>query len=263
MRKVLVLLYLGGVTAFAQIGSSPQYGADPKLGWTFGVHRSQPNFSATAVGTKDGRASQVDTDADLGLGRSGSPYGAFLEYSGQAHGFRLGYDALRFEGERTLARSIQLDGVTYFAGTGLRSKAKLTVLEGLYTYKFLRQADAWIGLDLGVQVLKSELSALTLSGPAASQALSPTVALPQVGISGWSSGAGGLLESRVFYRYFRLHGATSTRYGVDARAYLYPRFGLRAFYEAGTVKAPAGSTQGDLDLRADSKLTGLGLVLRF
>jgi hypothetical protein len=263
MRKVLVLLCLGGVTAFAQIGATPQYDAGPKLDWTFGVHRSQPTFSATAVGTKDGRASLVDTEADLGLGRSGSPSGAFLEYSGQAHGFRLAYDALRFEGERTLARDIQLDGVTYSAGTGIRSKARLTVVEGLYTYKFLRQADAWVGLDLGAQVLKSELSALTLSGPPTSSALSPTMVLPQVGLSGWSSGAGGLLESRVFYRYFRLQGASCSRYGMDARAYLYPRFGLRAFYEAGTVKAPAGSTQGDLDLRADSRLTGLGLVLRF
>ena len=263
MRKVLVLLCLGGVTAFAQIGSSPQYDSGPQLNWTFGVHRSQPTLSASAIGTKDGRASMVDADADLGLGRSGSPSGAFLEYSGQAHLFRLGYDALRFEGERTLTRNIQLDGVTYLAGTGLRSKAKLTVFEGLYTYKFLRQADAWAGLDLGVQVVKTELSALTLSGPQASQSLSPTLVLPHVGISGWSSGAGGLLESRVYYHYFRLHGATSTRYGVDARAYLYPRFGLRAFYEVATVKAPPGSTLGDLDLRADSKLTGLGLVLRF
>jgi len=263
MCKVLVLLCLGGVTAFAQIGSSSLYSAAPQLDWTFGVHRSQPTFSATAVGTKDGKASLVDTDADLGLGRSGSPTGAFMEYSGQAHGFRLGYDALRFEGERTLQRNIWLDGVPYSAGTALRSTARLTVLEGLYTYKFLRQADAWVGLDLGAQVLKTELSALTLSGPPATSAISPTLVLPQVGISGWSSGAGGLLESRVFYRYFRLHGASFSRYGVDARAYLYPRFGLRVFYEAATAKAPAGSTQGNLDLRADSRLTGMGLVIRF
>lgn len=263
MRKLLLLFCLGGVTASAQIGAPPQYGAGPKLDWTLGLHRSQPTFSATAVGTKDGKASLVDTEADLGLGRSGSPMGALLEYQGAVHGFRFSYDAVRFEGERTLSRDILLNGTSYATGTGVRSRAKATLVEGLYTYKFVRQPDAWIGLDLGVQVLKTDLSALALSGPPTSQALSPTLVLPQVGLSGWSSGVDGLLESRVYYHYFRLRGATTTRYGVDARAYLYPRFGLRVFYEAGEVKAPAGSTQGDLDLRADSRLTGLGLVVRF
>jgi hypothetical protein len=263
MLKVLVLLCLGGVTATAQIGATPQYGAGPRLDWTLGIHRSQPTISASAAGSKDGRVSLVDTEVDLGLGRSGSPMGVILDYQGTAHGFRLGYDSVRFEGKRVLPRDIWLNGTSYAEGTGLRSKAKLTVFEGLYTYKFIRQPDAWIGLDLGVQVLKTDLSALALSGPPASQTLNPTLVVPQVGLSGWSSGVDGLLESRVYYHYFRLRGATSTRYGVDARAYLYPRFGLRAFFEAGTVRAPAGSTQGDLDLRADSRLSGLGLVVRF
>ncbi len=263
MRKVLVLLCLGGVSAFAQIGSSGGYSAAPQLDWTFGVHRSQPTLSGGVAGNKDGRASFVDTDSDLGLQRTGSPFGTFLEYQGQAHGFRVGYDAFRFEGERTLSRDIQLDGVSYASGTGVRSRADVKVLEGLYTYKFIHQADAWIGLDLGLQYLKTNLTATTLSASPAHQSASPALVVPQVGLSGWSSGADGLLESRVFYRYFTLRGASYTRYGLDARAYFYPRFGLRAFFEASKVKAPAGSTQGDLDFHMDSKVTGLGMVIRF
>lgn len=263
MRKALVLFCLGGMTAFAQIGSSPQYAPIPQLDWTLGVHRGSPTFTASAVGTKDGRVSDVHTDADLGLGRTGSPTGAILEYQGQVHGFRFGYDQARFEGDQALPRSILLNGVAYPAGTRLHASAKVTVLEGLYTYKFLRQADAWLGIDLGAQVLKTDLTAVDLSGSSSPQGLHPTLVLPQVGLSGWSSGAGGLLESRVFYRYFRLKGASCNRYGVDARAYLYPRFGLRAFYESGTVRVPAGSLQGDLDFQADSRQTGMGLVVRF
>ncbi len=263
MRKVLVMLCLGGVTAFAQIGSPPQYASGPQFDWTLGVHRGSPSFTAAAVGSKNGRISDVHTDADLGLGRSGSPTGAILEYQGQVHGLRFGYDQARFKGDQVLARDIFLDGVAYTAGTRLQSEAKVTVFEGLYTYKFLRQADAWLGLDLGAQVLKTDLAAADLSGSAAPQGLHPTLVLPQVGLSGWSSGAGGLLESRAFYRYFRMKGASCSRYGVEARAYLYPRWGLRAFYESGTVRLPAGSLQGDLDFQADSRQSGLGFVVRF
>ncbi len=263
MRLVLVLLCLQGLTAFAQIGRTEGAYVGPRFDWTIGVHRSQPTLSVQAEGSKNGRPSLVDSDADLGLGRKGTPLGFFLEYPGETHGFHLGYDTFQFEGERTLPRDIQLDGVSYLAGSGIQSKAKATSLEGIYTYKFARQADAWVGLDLGAQYLKADLAATPLTAPIATQTVNPTLLVPQVGLSGWSSGADGLLQYSGFYRYFKYRGVSYTRYGLDARAYLYPSFGLRAFYEKSSVKALPGSSLGDLDLRADSKITGLGLVLRF
>jgi len=263
MRMVLVLLCLEGAFAFAQIGSSGSYNPGPQLQWTLGAHRSQPTLTATAAGSRNGLSSLVDTDADLGLQRTGTSYGGLVEYSGQTHGFRLAYDGFRQEGERVMGRDVYLDGTPYAAGTALRSKAKVTVLEGIYTYKFVQRSDAWLGLDLGAQYLKADLSAEVLSATPTTQTASPTLPVPQVGISGWSSGADGLLESRVYYHYFTHRGATSHRYGLDARAYLYPSFGLRAFYDVCKIKIPAGSTEGDLDFQLDSKMTGVGLVIRF
>ena len=263
MRMVLVLLCREGAIAFAQLGRPEVVGVGPQLDWTLGVHRSQPTMSASVQGNRDGRLSAVDTDSDLGLRRTGSPLGLFLEYQGQIHAFRLAYDTFRLEGDRALPRDIWLDGLPYATGTALRSKAKIMVFEGLYTYKFIRRSDAWMGLDLGAQFLKSDLSADALSASPTTQVAAPSLPIPQVGISGWSSGADGLLESRVFYRYFTRRGATCTRYGLDARAYLYPHFGLRAFFEASTIRIPRGSTQGDLDIRMDSRLTGVGMVVRF
>lgn len=263
MRVVLVLLCLQGLAAFAQIGRTEGAYAGPRFDWTMGVHRSQPTLSVRAEGSKDGRPSLVDSDSDLGLGRRETPLGFFLEHPGEIHGFHLGYDTYQFEGEQTLPRDIQLDGTSYRAGSGLHSKAKGTVLEGIYTYKFMRQADAWVGFDLGAQYLKTDLSATTLGPSPSTQAVHPTLLLPQLGLSGWSCAADGLLEYRGFYHYLKFRGVTYTRYGLDARAYLYPGFGLRAFFEKSAVSTSAGASLGDLNLRADSKMSGLGLVIRF
>jgi hypothetical protein len=263
MRMVLFLLCLEGTAAFAQLGSSQWNAQGPQLNWTFGVQRSQPTITTSAQGSKDGRVSLVDTDADLGLTRDGSPLGAFLEYKTGPHGFRVAYDSTKLRGDRTLGRDISLNGVPYASGVVLHSTAKLTVLEGLYTYKFSLQPDAWVGFDLGVQQFKSELTAANLTTMAPAQGASPSMTLPQIGISGGSSGVNGLLESNTFLRYFTYKGASWYRYGLDGRAYLYPNFGLRAFYEAGRIKIPAGSTQGDLDIRMETRTFGLGLVLRF
>ena len=262
MRLALILLCCEGVAAWAQIGSSWTPPA-PQLQWTFGVQRSQPTITSNVQGSRGGKASLVDTDADLGLTRESSPLAAFLEYKTGDHGFRLAYDTSRFQGQRTLGRDILLNGISYASGDLVRSTAKLTVLEGLYTYKFVNQPDAWVGLDLGIQQLKSDLSATDLTVPALPQSSTPTLTLPQIGISGWSSGVDGLLESNLFLHYFTHRGATWYRYGLDGRAYLYPHFGLRAFYEAGRIKIPAGSTQGGLDFRMDAKVFGAGLVFRF
>ena len=263
MRLVLILLCLEGVAAFAQIGSSGGNALGPQLNWTFGVHRSEPTITSSIQGSRDGNYSLVDTDSDLGLKREGGPYGAFLEYKIGDHGFRVAYDTCRLQGAQTLGRDVYLDGVPFPLGSGVQSTAKVTVLEGLYTYKFVNQPDAWVGLDLGVQRLKPDLSVTGLSDMTSSQTPVPSLTLPQIGISGWSSGADGLLESTLFFHYFTHSGATWYRYGLDGRAYLYPHFGLRAFYEAGKIKIPAGSTQGDLDIRMDTKTIGLGLVVRF
>jgi len=263
MRLVLVLLFLASIPAFAQLGRSGDWGRPPQMNWTLGFQRVQPSLSANLQGSRDGKASLVDTDADLGLARDGNPLGALLEYQGEAHGFQLTYDSARYRGDRVLPRAIALDGRPYSAGTPLQTSAKVEVLEGTWTYKFIRNSDAWLGFDLGVQILRFDLKALPLTPTPRAQSANPTEVVPQVGLTGWSTGADGLLESRIYARYFTYRGATSFRYGVDARAYLYPKFGLRAFFEDGRVRAPGGSLKGDLELRADRRITGLGVVVRF
>jgi hypothetical protein len=257
------LFFLASLPAFAQLGRSVDGGSAHLTGWTLGFQRVQPSLSASIEGSRDGKASLVDTEADLGLERDGTPLGALLEYQGEVHGFQLTYDSARYLGERTLPRSISLDGTPYSMGTPLRTNAKIEVLEGTWTYKFVRRPDAWLGFDLGLQVFRLDLKALALTSTPSAQSFRPRWVVPQVGLTGWSSGADGLLESRVYARYVTYRGATSFRYGLDARAYLYPRFGLRAFFEDGRVRVPRGSVEGDLELRADRRIAGLGVVIRF
>ncbi len=260
MRMVPLLLALTSTLAFAQLGRTDYYQTAPQPRWTFGFAKVQPSFSISVAGVKDGRTSQVDSDADLGLGRHGTPLGLFTEYQGDSQTFAFSYDSATYTGDRVLSRDISLDGVAYAAGTPLQTSAKLKVMEGMWTYKWVRRADAYIGLDLGAQLLQTDLSAQSPAGP---QAASPSILLPQIGLTGWSSGAGGLLESRVYVRYLAYKGASLTRYGFDGRAYLYPSFGLRAFYEDSRLRIPRGSLQQDLDIHADRRVTGVGLVIRF
>jgi len=262
MRLAPVLLVLACGPALAQIGYAGGGPAGPSLRWTLGVQKVQPSLSVRAEGSRDGRATLADSEADLGLGREGSPLGAFLEYQGEGQAFQVAYDSARYAGDRVLPRPILLDGVGYLAGTPLQSTAKVQVLEGMWTYKLVRRSDAWVGFDLGAQLLRADLTALA-AGSAQAQKARPSWFVPQLGLTGWSSGADGLLESRVYARYFTYKGASLLRYGVDARAYFYPGFGLRAFYEDTRIRIPSGSLRQDLDLHADRRLAGLGLVVRF
>ncbi len=261
MRKVAVLLFFISVSAFAQLGRPDGPGGTQQLNWTFGLQKVQPSLTASINGSRDGRVSSVDTSADLGLGREGNPLGFLAEYQGQTQAFLLSYDSAHYGGNQLLPRDIALNGTPYAAGTALQVSAKVKVLEGLWTYKLVQQPDAWIGFDLGLQLLQADLSALA---PSAAQAQSarPSWPIPQVGLTGWSTGANGLVESRIYLRYFTHRGATLTRYGIDTRAYFYPSFGVRAFFEDNRMHIPSGSLQGDLDIRADRRVVGFGLVVR-
>lgn len=262
MRPVLVLPFLIGLTASAQIGRGSAPVQVPQTGWVFGLQRLQPSLSVQAEGLRDGKATRVDSDGDLGLGRRGGSTGFLAEYQGQEHAFQISYASASFEGSRVLTRDILLDGTAFAAGTDLRSTADVEALEGLWTYKFARSGETWLGFDLGAQVFKADLEARSGS-PAQVRRARPSMVVPQVGLTGWSSGAGGLLESRAFVRYFAHRGASTLRYGLDARAYLYPSFGLRLVFEDSRIRVPRGSLEQDLDLRADTRFTGLGLVVRF
>lgn len=260
MRLVLVLPFLIGLSVSAQIGRGGAPAQVPQTGWVFGLQKLQPTLSVRAEGVRDGKATLVDSEADLGLGRRGSSTGFLAEYQGQEHAFQVSYGTAAFEGGRVLSRDVLLDGTRFAAGTDLRSSADVEVVEGLWTYKFARSDDSWLGFDLGAQYFKGDLEA---RGGAQIRQARPAMVLPQIGLTGWSSGAGGLLESRAFIRYFTRRGASVTRYGLDARAYLYPGFGLRMIFEDSRIRIPRGSLEQDLDLRVDTRFTGLGLVVRF
>lgn len=262
MRLVRALPILAALPLAAQAWSPGGPRAVPATGWVIGVHQLQPTLSVRAEGVRDGRATRVDSEADLGLGRSGRATGFLVEYQGQTQAFQVSYGSPRFGGDRVLTRDILLDGTPYAAGTGVKSSAKVVALEGVWTWKAARSAEAWIGLDLGALALRADLSAHG-SLPVQERRARPGLLIPQVGLTGWSSGADGLLESRLYLRYMAGRGAHATRYGLDARAYLYPSFGLRAFFEATRLRVPQGAFLQDLDLQVETRSTGVGLVVRF
>ncbi len=94
--------------AFAQLGAPMGPTAASQLHWTLGVQKVQPTLSASVSGSRNGKTSLVDTDADLGLSRDKSPLGFFGEYSGASSMLLLSYDNTEYGGSRTQTRDIAL-----------------------------------------------------------------------------------------------------------------------------------------------------------
>ncbi len=164
-----------------------------------------------------------------------------------------------------VSRTVTVDGTTYLAGTRVLSHLKLASVDGVWTIKFARDTDTWLGFDLGVQAWTVDLDATSVPvvGAPSRSDVRVTAPIPQIGLSGGSRGYNGAVEAKAYVHYLGYQGAKYTLYGLDIRAYPVSWFGLRAFYEGGRLAVPRGSIKDDLDLELDRKGVGLGAVVRF
>jgi hypothetical protein len=265
MRVLPFALLLSASTAFAQLGA-PQYAAQGfQSTWTLGAQTYGPTFTGHFQGVQDGQPIAVDLDSDLGLGKDKTTPGFFFDYQGSRFGFQVSSGSAEYRGDRVVNRTVTINGTDYTAGTRVQSHVKLAAIDGIWTIKFVRESDAWLGFDLGVQSWKVDLDATSapVAGSPVSESTRITAPIPQLGLSGGSRGWNGAVEAKAYVHYLGYKKAKYTLFGADFRVFPVRWFGLRAFYEGGKFDVPKGSVKDDLELTLERKGVGLGAVVRF
>lgn len=266
MRVLSLPLFLCATAAFAQLGGSSQAPSGFQRTWTFGGQTYGPTLSGHFQGVQDGQPISVDLDGDLGLGRDKTTPGLFIDYQGPRFAFQVSNGAAEYRGDRVVNRTVTMNGTSYTAGTRVQSHVKLASVDGIWTIKFVRDPDAWLGLDLGVQAWTIDMDATGVVPPATTPTTASTqikAPIPQIGLSGGSRGYNGAVEAKAYVHYLGYKSAKYTLYGLDLRVFPVSWFGLRAFYEGGSFNVPKGSVKDDLEFKLDRKGVGLGAVVRF
>jgi len=266
MRNLSMALLFSTTAAFAQLGAPPVPASALERTWTLGGQVYGPTLTGNFNGVQDGQPIAVDLDRDLGLGRDKTVPGFFIHYQGPRFAFQLSNGTAEYRGDRVVTRTVTVDGQNFTAGTRVQSHVKLASVEGVWTIKFLRGSDAWLGLDLGVQSWTLDLDAvgtppLPLTPSTASTRV--TAPIPQIGLSGGGRGFNGMLEAKAYVHYLGYKQAKYTLLGADLRFFPVRWFGLRAFYEGGSFDVPKGSVKDDLEFKLDRKGAGFGGVFRF
>jgi len=265
MRALPIVLFLCATTAFAQLGAPSPTPAGFQPTWTVGGQSYGPTLTGHFQGVQDGQPIAVDLNGDLGLGKDKATPGFLLDYQGPSFAFQISNGSAEYRGDRVMNRTVIVDGTSYTSGTRVLSHVKLATVDGIWTTKFVRESDAWLGFDLGLQVWTLDLdatSAPTVGSPS-SASTRIKAPIPQIGLSGGSRGYNGAMEAKAYIHYLGYKRAKYTLYGVDLRVFPVSWFGLRAFYEGGSFDVPRGSIQDDLDVKLDRKGVGLGAVVRF
>lgn len=265
MRVLPLPFFLCATAAFAQLGAPNAASSGFIPTWSVGMQTYGPTLSGHFQGIQDGQPIAVDLDSDLGLGKDKSTPGFFVDYEGPRFGLQVSSGSAEYRGDRIVYRPVTVGGATYITGTRVLSHLKLGTVDGVWTIKFVRDIDTWLGFDLGVQAWTVDLDTTsdpTIGTPAAASTRIKA-SIPQVGLSGGSRGFNGALEAKAYIHYLGYRSSKYTLYGLDLRAFPTSWFGLRAFYERGKFEVPRGSIQDDLDLQVDRKGVGLGAVIRF
>jgi hypothetical protein len=266
MRFLLLALLLSTSAAFAQLGAPSQPAQGFQRTFLVGAQSFGPTLTGHFNGSQNGQPIAVDLDGDLGLGKDKTTPGFFFDYEGPRFGFQASSGTAEYRGDRTVNRTVTVNGQDFTAGSRVQSHVKLTSLDGTWTIKFISEADAWLGFDLGVQAWTIDLDALgTPPSPATPVSASTRVSapIPQLGLSGGSRGYNGAVEAKAYLHYLGYKQAKYTLYGADLRVFPVRWFGLRVFYEAGSFNVPQGSIKDDLDFKLERKGAGFGAVLRF
>lgn len=266
MRVFLPALLLSTSALFAQLGAPSQAPGGFQRTWTLGAQNFGPTLTGHFQGSQNGQPILLDLDADLGLGKDKTTPGVFIDYQGPRFAFQISSGATEYKGNRQVARTITLNGTSYTVGTQVLSHVKLASVDGIWTIKFVRDADTWLGLDLGAQVWTLDMDASGVVPPATTATTASTrvtAPIPQIGLSGGSRGFNGAVETKAYVHYLAYKQAKYTLFGADLRVYPVSWLGLRAFYEGGSFDVPKGSVKDDLEFKLDRKGVGVGAVLRF
>jgi hypothetical protein len=266
MRPLLIVLSLCATSAFAQLGAPSQPAAGFQTTWTLGAQSYGPTLTGHFNGIQNGLPINLDLNSDLGLARDKTTPGFFFDYEGTRFGFQVSTGSADYRGNQAVNQTVNFNNSTYNANTQVQSHVKLASVDGTWTIKLISESDAWLGLDLGAQVWTIDMDATgidALTQTVTTQSTEVKAPIPQIGLSGGTRGYNGAVEAKAYIHYLGYKSATYTLYGVDLRLFPVSWFGLRAFYEGGSLNVPQGSIKDDLEFKLARKGVGLGAVFRF
>ncbi len=239
----------------------------PASRWTFGLHTFSPTFEGHVLDQKDA-SNNWDLQRDFGIAKDGSTPGAFIAYDGPRFGFSFALDGQSYAGAQRLTRDVTVDNTTFKVNTDLRSKVDVRAMDLCWTIRVYRWEQAWIGVDLGAHSWNMDLQAdgqiqngsQMITGHAKE---TTTVPIPQIGLScgGHFAEDRGVVKASVHFLGYK--GAKYTRLNLDARYYVLPWLGLRAFVDNQAFDAPRGSIDEDKELKLDRNGAGFGIVARW
>jgi hypothetical protein len=238
--------------------------------WSIGVYGASPALSGHYMDDEAGTS--ISLKDDFKLNNDGMGFGFHFEYSGPRLGFSLQYSSFDYSGRNLLTKSIRINGEEYGAGYEVASGLSHSLLEALVTYKLLKGGKGWLGVDLGMQSWTLDMTAEgfdTQTNPAAPKGESFdyaekfTAPIPFFGASCGVKAMGGRLELGAKYHLVSYSGASYTRFGADARYFVMPWLGLRAFLDNQSFKAPEDSILDSVDAKLDRNSFGFGVVAKF
>lgn len=233
--------------------------------WNFSLDGMPTTLECQVKGFANGILIDIDTQQDLALGKSKMSPGVSLEYMGPRIGMQFGVRNQKHEGNNIIKRDIiHIGGQPFTIGMPVQSEIKSTTYDINMTIRMLNFEQGWIGMDLGVHVWRLEFQAQSsaLSMSAVKQLL-PTVPAPQFGISAGTSLLDDRLQAKAHFHFLGWKGAKYQRIQADVRYFPLDWLGVRVYTDNEHFDLPIGSIWDQLDILADSKGVGFGVVLKF
>ncbi|MDR0498766.1 MAG: hypothetical protein LBH03_03390 [Holophagales bacterium] len=236
--------------------------------WSFGVHGATPDLTGH-FSDSGSSPTNFDIKKDFKLKNDKMSLGVHMDYTGSRFGFYLGYVVQDFAGQNRIIKPNKIEiGGQILSDVDVKSSLKNTAFDVCGTIKILRGTyGAWLGVDVGIQAwyldLNAEGSAIDTSVTDKLEPYSITVPIPQLGISCGFQGLQNRLGLRGKLHFLAYNGAKYIRYTADARYYVLPWLGVRAFMENQSFDAPKDSIIADVEAKLDSNLYGFGVAVRW
>lgn len=219
-----------------------------------------PDLSATAQSTTAGvTETRFDAKDDLGVGDENFLSGEAFVRLGRIT-FRLGYTPIRFDGSKTLTRTLVFAGQTFPVSDNVISRLDIDMIDGELQVDILRPdlvaASFSVGLIGKVKYVDGEV---TLSGSLQSEKEDFRVPIPMVGLA---AGAGFLGDMvRVDARVTGMAYPGNHLYEADAFASLVPFPFFR--FQGGYRYIDMNIDEDDIVVELDLKGPYVGVQLSF
>jgi hypothetical protein len=265
MSRDLRLVGLGPLALVASCATAAHAETDhlwPRFGISAGAYDISVDDEIRIDGTIGSSGREIDLDADLGLPDSNTVLTLGLEWAfARRHSVELGYAKDEREGSRSIFREIEIGDTVFPIGTEASVSFETTVIEGAYTYWFVRKDDFGFGgsfglVDLGLDAkvsatVRSGSSGVTLSEEASA---STDLPVPMIGIAL----KGSPIDRLVLYGRGRVLPSISVGdydgeagiYTVGAEFFVIGPLALGVSYDGSYYKADVdnSSWRGSIDL---------------